>query len=508
MGSSPTLPPQSAPVFPQDAEVTGDGDSAAESEVGVSFPRRLRHNNRGKVLAKIYKRPDCYRLTWRVTGMDGKRVGRQKEFRTYAEAARFGRRLVKDLAKGRAVVQLTPEQVSGAVAAFKLLQDFSADIKRRVPLLECVTGYCGALRKLKDRPLGEALDAYLSTVATVKRKEVSQAVEDWIADRQPMTKAAKPGKRPQISAGYHYNTALVLREFAKLTQAPAQFAESAAEMATLTKGWKEIPVRSVCDLAKEHLDAYLGLHAALAPKSRNERRMTLKMFLRWCVAKDFLPQTHRLFEAVRMKHEDAEAGDIECYTAEELRAMLERASKQPAPVKEGEEPEADSRHLTPIIALVALGGIRLGETARMTFADVWHVEGHIEVTVAKSKNRSRRLSTMCPALAQWLEPYRSRTGPLWTQCLDHFHRAFERMLGELEIPVRRNALRHGFVSAHYALHADEGLTAKEAGNSPAMVHKNYMSLMTRKQGEAWFNVMPARPANVLPMPAQVERKGR
>jgi integrase len=468
----------------------------------------LRHNNRGKVLAKIYKRPDCYRLSWRVTGTDGKRVGRQKEFRTYAEAARFGRKLVKDLAKGRAV-ELTPGQVSGAVAAFKLLQDFRPDIGRQVPLLECVAGYCGALRRLKDisPPLSvtDALDAYMSTVAPVKRKAIAEAVDDWLAGRKPKT-VARQGKRAQLSSGYHYNTALVLREFAGFTQRPGEFAESPKELAALTKGWKEIPVRAIADLSKEHLDGYIALHAALAPKSRNERRMVLKMFLGWCVAKDYLSKTHRLLEADGMAREDADAAEIKPYTAEELAAMLERASRPPAPVNEGEKPQADYRPLLPIIALVALGGIRLGEAARMTFEDVWRVSGHVEVSVAKSKTRSRRLSTMCPALAAWLEDYRDSTGPLWKYGLQHFHKAFERMLAELEIPVRRNALRHGFVSAHYALHADEGFTAKEAGNSPAIVHANYRSLMTKAQGEAWFNVTPTRPGNVVMLSGAARQK--
>ena len=349
----------------------------------MKFPRRLRHNDRGKVLAIIYKRRDCYRVCWRST-VDGRRVGRSKEFRTFTKAVRFGRQRVKDLAKGRTV--LTPEQTKGAAAAFELLQGFYAETGKRVPLLECVADYCGALKKLGERPLGEAVDGYLSTVATVKRKDVDEAVEEWIAGRQSKTVAAKPGKRPQLSPGYFYNCNLCVREFAKT-----------------------FPGHAVCDLSKEHLDLYMAQHAGLAPKSRNERRMTLRMFLKWAAAKDYLPATHRLLEAPGMGRELAEAAEIAPYTAEELQAMLDRASKAPAPVKEGEKPEADYRHLLPIIALVALGGIRLQEATRLTWENVWRVAGHIEVSVAKSKTRSRRLSTMCASLAQWLEPYRSRS---------------------------------------------------------------------------------------------------
>jgi hypothetical protein len=42
-----------------------------------------------------------------------------------------------------------------------------------------------------------------------------------------------------------------------------------------------------------------------------------------------------LFEAGGLKHEPADLGEMECYTAGELRALLERASKQPGPTKAG-----------------------------------------------------------------------------------------------------------------------------------------------------------------------------
>ena len=474
------------------------GDFPPESEGAVKFPRRLRYNDRGKVLAIVYKRSDCYRVCWRDDNSEGKRVGRMKEFRTSTEAVRFAKETVKAIAKGRTV--LSPSQAKDAAAAFDLLHGFFAETGERVPLLDCVRGYCGALKKLAKRSVtvGEALDAYLTTVATVKEMGISEAVEDWIAGRQPDT-LPKSGKRAQLSSGYHYNTCLVLREFAKFTKSPEQFAKTPEELAALAKGWAEIPVRAIRDLGKHHLDGYMSLHASLAPKSRNERRTTLRMFLKWCTRKDFLPATHRLFEADGMVREVAEPAEVEPSKAEELKAMLDRAAREPAPVKEGEEgkAEADYRPLLPIIALVALGGIRLEESTRLEWKDVWRIAGHIEVSVSKSKTRSRRLATICPALAAWLEDYRDTTGPLWTYGLQHFHKSFEKMLAELEISPRRNALRHGFISGHFAVHSNEGLTARLAGNSPEVVHANYVSLMTKQQGEAWFNVKPERPGNVI-----------
>ena len=64
-----------------------------ESEQNVKFPKRLRHRGKGKVLATIYKRPDCYRLYWRAR-VDGKPKSRMKDCKSYAEAKREGDKVV------------------------------------------------------------------------------------------------------------------------------------------------------------------------------------------------------------------------------------------------------------------------------------------------------------------------------------------------------------------------------------------------------------------------------
>ena len=462
-------------------------------ESKVKFPKVIQ-NKKTKVEVTIYGKSKggdpkkgggvtqpypVYRVCWRVAGQR-----KMQSFATYSAAKKAADVLVRDLGKGSQVTALTPGQARDALLAFGRIQDYYQSTGRRVSLLAGISEYCASAKLLPEgRTVLSAVEGFVSSVASVKRMDLLKAVNEWIKGRKLKT-AAKVGKRAQLSSGYHYNTCLVLNEFA------AKF-----------------PGHAVCDLGKQHLDLYMAAHAGLSPKSRNERRMTLRMFLKWCVAKDYLSATHRLFESAGMAREVADAAEIAPYTAEELKAMLDRASKVPAPIVDGKDDkeddknkvklEPDYRPLLPIIALVALGGIRLEESTRMEWEDVWRIAGHIEVSVSTSKTRSRRLATVCPALAAWLEDYRNSTGPLWAFGLQHFHKSFEKMLTELEIPIRRNAMRHGFISAHYAAHSNEGLTARLAGNSPGVVHSNYKGLMTQHQGETWFNVTPERPGNVL-----------
>ncbi len=129
----------------------------------------------------------------------------------------------------------------------------------------------------------EAVAGFMGTVATVKRMDLSAAVEEFITARETKTKT-KGGRRAQLSASYTYNTWLWLRNFAA-----------------------EFTGQALCDFAKEHLDLYFSnkKRADLAPKSRNHIRATLTMFFRWAIKNDYLSSGHRLLEAAGMERETA-----------------------------------------------------------------------------------------------------------------------------------------------------------------------------------------------------------
>jgi hypothetical protein len=99
-------------------------------------------------------------------------------------------------------------------------------------------------------------------------------------------------------------------------------------------------------------------------------------------------------------------------------------------------------------------------------------------------------------LEKWLTPYRGWEGKVVTQweTVNGYVQAFIALRQELEIPSRRNGLRHGFVTYHFALHQNENLTAAQAGNSPAMIHAHYKGLATEAEAKKWFNVRPPKAA--------------
>jgi hypothetical protein len=52
---------------------------------------------------------------------------------------------------------------------------------------------------------------------------------------------------------------------------------------------------------------------------------------------------------------------------------------------------------------------------RLDWRDAFGIPRHVEVSTAKSKTRQRRLVDICPALEQWLGPYRSTEGKIAAQ---------------------------------------------------------------------------------------------
>ncbi|MGH7978468.1 MAG: hypothetical protein ACREE6_03775 [Limisphaerales bacterium] len=423
----------------------------------MRFPVTIRHRSSA---AKIYapaKGFAYYRVSYATAG---KR--RMQTFATYPEARTAALRVVKELANGSQAAALTAGQSRDALAALERLNGFYQFTGRRVSLLGAVSDFVEAATKLRGRTLGEAVESYLRNAVTVKPKGVAEAAEEFIASRQHRSES-KNGKRAQLSASYatHFNS--WLRDFAGA-----------------------FPGTAVCDLSREHLNAYIKAHSDVSAKNRNDRRATVKMFLTWAARNDYLPANHRLLEADGMAREIVETAETDFYRPNELQKLL----------------TSSDGNLQPALAIAGLAGLRGEEIMRLDWADVWRVAGHIEVTAGKSKTRQRRLVEICPALAAWLEPWRKHEGKVFPGGVHVYQRGFLKLRGDLKMPDRNNGLRHAFCTYHFALHANEGLTAQQAGNSPQMVHSNYKELATKAEAEKWFNVLPANAAkNIIPLAA-------
>jgi integrase len=432
----------------------------------MKWPYRIKARKNGPVLAKIY-RPcagrDGYRVAWKA---GGKRMMKSLPcFAGLGGAREFAERLAKELASGSQVPALTPAEALDALAVRDALAAFRKETGRVLSPIQAITDYLAAARKLGDRQLSEAVTGFLGTVATVKIVDLAKAVAEFNATREAKTQA-KAGERAQLSSHHVYMTALWLGWFAKT-----------------------FPGTPVCDLRKDHMNAFMQSYSRLAAKSRNHLRGAIRHFFNWCVEQDYLSKDHRLSEASEMKNDTVTPKDTDYYRPTELRKLLDAADEQ----------------LRPLIALQGLAGLRPSDARRLTWESVFATPGYIPISATKSKTRRRRVVPICASLAQWLEPYRQHEGPLWSKSADTDETAFTDLRESLGIPSRgKDALRHSYGTYRLAVTQNEAQVAKEMGHKVDILHQHYAGLATPEEAERWFAVAPApAAANVVPISAAV-----
>ena len=123
----------------------------------MKFPKSIRHNGKGRVLAKIYAKSESYslyRVTWSVK-VNGKSRRMVKAFANYTDAKRHADARAKELAAGSRVTALSPAQADDAIAAFERLHSFYVATGRRLSLLMTVCEYCDSASKLDRHTFSE-----------------------------------------------------------------------------------------------------------------------------------------------------------------------------------------------------------------------------------------------------------------------------------------------------------------------------------------------------------------
>ncbi len=152
--------------------------------------------------------------------------------------------------------------------------------------------------------------------------------------------------------------------------------------------------------------------------------------------------------------------------------------------------------LKPVIAIQALCGLRVAESARLKWSDVMLSEGanYVRVSAEAAKTSRRRLTPMPEGLAQYLKAIRKDDGFVYAAgkgSVDSLQKAtvtFRRSL--VGLAWHRNALRASALSYRLALTRDAAATAFEMGNSAAILMRDYRELTTPTEAELWFSITP------------------
>ena len=136
------------------------------------------------------------------------------------------------------------------------------------------------------------------------------------------------------------------------------------------------------------------------------------------------------------------------------------------------------RHL----AVRYFAGVRTAEVHRMTEANILRDRGLIEVPARAAKTRRRRLVTIQPNLAAWLELEGELRpiGPLTVRAV----------IRASKVEWHHNVTRHSFVSYHLAQFQNAGKTALEAGHTEQMLFSNYRELVTPGAAAEFWGIRP------------------
>lgn len=227
----------------------------------------------------------------------------------------------------------------------------------------------------------------------------------------------------------------------------------------------------VRQLAPDEVREFLA-DGKLGAQSRNNNRRVLQTFLGYCKSRGWLSREAELLDGIGVNK--VPAGEIEIFTAAELRALFAAASPE----------------IAACIAIQAFSGVRSEELLRLSWADLERRKGFIEIGGAKAKTAARRLVPIAPCLARWLA-FAPRSGErVWPDTKGAFFYALSIAARKAGIVWKPNGLRHSFISFRLAALQDMARVALEAGNSPTVIFQHYRQLATEAEGAEWFGIMP------------------
>jgi integrase len=239
----------------------------------------------------------------------------------------------------------------------------------------------------------------------------------------------------------------------------------------LTRFAKACKKRPLCEITSEDIDTFLE-SLGIAARSQNNFRSTIGTLIRFGKAKGYVARDHPGVSHVdKASHS---ALEVQVFTPEEMEKLLRDAKDE----------------LVPAIALGGFAGIRSEELKRLAWEDIKLQEGHIEIKSAKSKTRVRRLIPIQENLKAWLRPYAKETGvvvPFANLALQ-----FGKLTRRTGVKWKKNGLRHSFISYRTALTTNIPMVSLEAGNSPAVISRNYLKCVSASEAHKWFGILPPK----------------
>ncbi len=247
----------------------------------------------------------------------------------------------------------------------------------------------------------------------------------------------------------------------------------------------QFPRQIVTITARDIQDFLDGLK--LSGRSTNNFLRSIHTLFEFAKRRGYLPKDHDELSAVEGPEEGREK--IEIFTPTEIRRLLAAA------------PET----FVPALALGAFAGLRSAEIERIDWQEIHLDRRFIDLDAEKTKTDFTRLIPITDNLAAWLAPYAKPAGKVWPHSHAYFYEAQRETAKRTktkDLPAvewKHNALRHSFISYRVAATSNMNQVAIEAGNSVAMIKRNYNKPQLEAAAKEWFAVVPPGDQNIVPL---------
>jgi integrase len=240
----------------------------------------------------------------------------------------------------------------------------------------------------------------------------------------------------------------------------------------------------ICDIEPIQISDWLS-ELNLSPASVRNYRRVLITFFNFAVRQGFTEknpaqQTTRPKVAVEEPH---------VVTPQEAARMLESAHES----------------IVPALAISLFAGLRPdSEIGALDWSDIDLIHGEIRVRRGAGKTGMKRIVTIQPNLREWLMPFAKCEGRVRPGSFDRRIREARRCAGYGPTephftdkhrkqglkPWQVDATRHSFGSYFLESTEDVARTAHQMGNSPAIVEKHYRKVVSKREAERYWNILP------------------
>ena len=373
---------------------------------------------------------------------------------------------IADYATGKRILRSFSDQAEAEQAARKAgsLKATGQTIAARMKDAEAAS-YGRAIQLL--RPTGLSLEIAAATMAEVFKilggNRAVEAAQDFIR--------RNPTERPRRTVAEVAAELVDLK--AREKKGPRYLEDLRTRLAAFGRGFSSVNVDTIGTTDVQGcLDSMTG-----AQRTKKNFRDTVNSLFKFAETRGYIGRGENpIAHTDKIKSRDDAA--IEIYSPEEITKLL----------------KASPEWFKPVIAIQAFAGLRSAEVMRLSWSDVKVARGHIELTAAKAKTRSRRLAPITANLTAWLATHAKAKGAIFPHSKAYFHEVQAKVARFSGVTWKHNALRHSFISYRVADISDVAKVALEAGNSPAMIFSNYRELVDTPTAHAWFNVTPEQAA--------------